>query len=257
MSTQLAVPRVRRPLPQELEKFIPLATICNISKEPVLPINHASFGIFHIAVPGPTERYALTPIDWAPMYMDKGDSVFNLLSGPKHQGAPIEDNRIRMVQGAKEIALDLCQQMNTSDGPAGDSENSPFWGKFVCEDPEGPSEKELVTNESKFKRYLLRVVEVGDIVWAQAGRRDLIDGRCKVAARYLDITDRPWLTAYTPNVKCPACMEDIREGAKLCRHCGTEIDPDFFAKDSDPKKKGKARRTKVKPLNLDDLPTIG
>lgn len=257
MSTQLAVPRVRRPLPQELEEFIQLATICNISKEPVLPINHSSFGIFHIAVPGPTERYALTPIDWAPMYMDKGDSVFNLLTGPKHQGAPIQDNRIRMVQGARQIADDLCQQMNTSDGPAGDSENSPFWGKFVCEGPEGPSEKELVANEKKLKTYFYRVVEVGDIVWGQAGRIDLIDSRCKVAAAYLGITDRPWQRAYTAQVKCPACMEDIKAGAKLCRFCGTELDSDFFAKGETTGKRKRARRGSVKPINLDDLPTIG
>ena len=247
MSTQLAVPRVRRPLPQELEQFIPLATICNISKEPVLPINHASFGIFHIAVPGPTERYALTPIDWAPMYMDKGDSVFNLLTGPKHQGAPIQDNRIRMVQGAKQIAEDLCQQMNTSDGPAGDAENSPFWGKFVCEDPEGPSEKELVAYEKKLKTYFMRVVKVGDIVFAQSGRIDMVDSRCKVAAAYLNITDRKWLTDYSPNTQCPACKENILEGASLCRFCGTILDASSVTKVS---------RRRAKKSNLENLPTI-
>ncbi len=63
--------------------FQQVAFICNISKEPVLPINHSSFGIFHIAVPGPSERYAVTQMDWAPTYMDKGDSVFNILKGPK------------------------------------------------------------------------------------------------------------------------------------------------------------------------------
>ena len=84
-------------------------------------------GTRYVAAPTGKERYKTTRVKWAPLYMDKGDSVFNIVSGPKGSGnSQINDNRIRMLQGSREIAEDLCQQLNQSDGPTG------FWGKFVC-----------------------------------------------------------------------------------------------------------------------------
>jgi hypothetical protein len=247
-----AAARPIRPLPDEMKDFQQVAFICNISKEPVLPINHASFGIFHIAVPGENERYALTQIDWAPTYMDKGDSVFNIMKGPQIKNDPNADNRIKGVQGARGIALDLCQQMNTSDGPADESATSPFWGKFVC-DGDLPTEKELVHYEAKMRAYFLRVIKIGDTVWAASGRHDLIDGRCKVAAKYLKITDRKWLMDYVPNTTCPACKESIIEGATLCRFCGTILDPSAVVMEGSKRGRGK---NKSAAQALSELPTL-
>lgn len=246
-----ALARPIRPLPDEMQDFQQVAFICNISKEPVLPINHSSFGIFHIAVPGPSERYAVTQIDWAPTYMDKGDSVFNILKGPQVKNDPNSDNRIKGVQGARAIALDLCQQMNTSDGGADESENSPFWGKFMC-DALTPTEKELVYHENKMKNYFLRIVGIADSVWARSGRQDMIDGRCKIAANYLKIKDRKWLMDYVPNMTCPACKESIIEGASLCRFCGTILDDSAVRVEGAPRK----GRRKSSAQTLAELPTL-
>jgi hypothetical protein len=180
--------------------------------------------------------------------MDKGDSVFNILKGPQHKDDPNFDNRIKSIQGAKQIAEDLCQQMNSSDGPAGEGENSPFWGKFVCKNQDGPTEEELEYYEAKMKRYFLRVVEVGDVTWAKAGRHDMIDSRCKVACRYLNITDRPWLMDYQPNVECPVCKEPIRAGAKVCRFCHSVLDPSGLDVQTEPEKKHRGRKRKEESL---------
>jgi len=226
-------------LPKEMEDFRELAMICNILSEPVLPINHSSFGVFYIAVPEPGERYALTSVTWQNMYMDKGDSDFRFTSGYRKGQDPARDNRIKMVQGALQIAQDLCQQMNSSNGPADDSETSPFWGKFVCESEKGPTEGELVKAELRLRNYFLRVMSVADAEWAKGGRHDMMDSRFKIAARHLGIKDRAWLLDYVPNVKCPACMEPIIEGAKVCKHCHTILDQGAFHAEEPKKKPGR------------------
>jgi len=232
--------RILRPLPQETATFTKVAFICNINKMHVDPIIDASFGIYHIAVPGPDERYALTQIDWAPTYMDKGDSAFNLMRGPKRPGdGGIEDNRIKGMQGALEIAQDLCQRMNTSDGPPDASGAGPFWGKFVLKSVDNlhaqPTEAELVDAEHRMRTYFLRVVARGDSDWSRAGRHDMIDGRCKIAANYLGITNKEWMKEPQASVNCPACQEQIKPGAKVCKHCHTILDTQAVT----PEKKGR------------------
>jgi len=222
MSTTLIPTALLKDLPPEMQGFEPFAVICNILQEPVLPILQ-TYGVYHIAVPKASERYALTPIKWAAMYMDKGDSIFNMVFGKSHDPKqPIQDNRIRQIQGAREIAEDLCQQMNMSDGPR-------FWGKFVLKGVE-PTEEELHDAETKLREYFEYVVGTADEIWTRTGRLDMVDGRCKIAAKHLNLKDKPWMRSIIAMTECPACMETIREGAKLCRHCGTELDPAFFAK---------------------------
>jgi hypothetical protein len=221
MSQTMISSKLLESLPPEMQGFEPYAVICNILPEPVLPILQ-TYGVYHINVPKPDERYALTPIKWAAMYMDKGDSVFNLMIGKSHDPKkPVQDNRIRMIQGAREIAEDLCQQMNMSDGPR-------FWGKFVLKGAE-PTEEELVTAETRLATYFDELIAVGDAIWTNTGKLDLIDGRLKIAAKHRKAHDKPWLRSVIAMTECPACMETIRQGAKLCRHCGTELDPEFFA----------------------------
>lgn len=204
-------------LPQEMQNFQPMAVICNILPQEVHPIIQ-TYGVYHINYPKQGQRYALTQIKWAALYMDKGDSVFNLMGGQKNPNrSEINDNRIRTLQGAREIAEDLCQQMNQSDGPTA------FWGKFVCKGLE-PTEEELVAAEQRLNEYFTHVVDVADRIWSASPRHDLIDSRCKIAAKHLKIGDREWLVTVRQMQDCPACMEPIRIGAVICRHCHTVID---------------------------------
>jgi hypothetical protein len=81
----------------------------------------------------------------------------------------------------------------------------------------------------------------------------LIDGRCKVAAKYLKITDRKWLMDYVPNTTCPACKESIIEGATLCRFCGTILDPSAVVMEGSKRGRGK---NKSAAQALSELPTL-
>lgn len=219
MSVTMIPTELLKDLPEEMQGFEPIAVICNILPEPVLPINQ-TYGVYHIAYPKNGERYALTRIKWSAMYMDKGDNDFSFnVPNRKRQ-----DNRIRQIIGARSIAIDLCQQMNTSDSPGGLVDGTgPFWGKFVLKGME-PTEDELRSAEKRLKDYLLGIVRAADVEYGRSKRLDLIDGRCRIAARHLKITDREWLSEYIPNVSCPACRESIRAGAKVCRFCGTMLD---------------------------------
>lgn len=236
-------------LPEEMQGFEPVAVICNILPDPVLPINQ-TYGVYHVASPKPGERYALTPIRWAALYMDKGDSNFNVRTRRGKAGDPREDNRIRMIQGAREIAEDLCQQMNTSDSKGGTLEDTgPFWGKFVLKGTD-PTEEELAKAEGRMTAYFLSVVRAADVEWAKSQRLDLIDSRSRTAARHLRINDRPWQSEYIPNMPCPACRESIRQGARVCRHCGAMIDEsgELAAQERPPAAAArKASRRKAKP----------
>lgn len=219
MSMTMVPTELLKDLPEEMQGFEPIAVICNILPEPVPPINQ-TYSVYYIASPKEGERFALTRIKWSAMYMDKGDSDFSV-NVPRGKRV---DNRIRQILGARAIATDLCQQMNTSDSPGGLVDGTgPFWGKFVLKGME-PTEEELRAAEKRMRDYFLGVVRAADVEWGRSKRLDLIDGRSKLACRHLNITDKEWLSEYIPNATCPACKESIRSGARVCRFCGTMLD---------------------------------
>lgn len=245
MSMTMIPTELLKNMPEEMQGFEPFAVICNILPEPVLPIIQ-TYGVYHIAYPKTGERYALTQVPWAAIYMDKGDSVFGINTGSRKAGtAERADNRIRSIESARRIALDLCQQMNSSDsiGALVDG-TGPFWGKFVLKGIE-PTEEELVAAEKRMRSYFLSIVKAADVEWGRSKRLDLIDGRARIASRILKVNDREWLSEYIPNMSCPACRESIRAGAKVCRFCGTMIDEsgDIMAAPHE----GRARKPRSKP----------
>jgi len=234
-------------LPPEFKHFAPRAVICNILPEPVMPIIQ-TYGVYHINYPKPGERCALTEIKWVALYMDKGDSAFNIATGRGAKGDLVQDNRLRSIQGAHEIAEDLCQQMNRSDSESG------YWGKFVCAGSE-PTEQELVEAERKLAEYFDRIVSIADGVWSETPRHNMIDGRCRKAAKYRGLSDKPWMSQVRPTTECPACRETIREGALICRHCHTQLDGNggiFVAEAAEPETET-PRRTRRKPAGEEQI----
>lgn len=252
MSTALAAPqRIVRALPKETESFEQMVLICNILSEPVNPIIHPSFGAFHVPWPREGEAYATYAIPWQDLYIDKGGNTFGKLPGQ-----PNEDKREKTKQGAREIAEDICQQLNTGNSPPGADGTGPFWGLFVCKSKmkgdgaiDGPTDEELEVAHRRLKTYFSRLVDVGDADWGRAQRLDLIDNRCKIAARHLGIS-KPWMAVNLPSKPCEWCGESILAIAKLCWRCGKMVGDAgklYEAQNAKPGKRGRKAASEADP----------
>jgi len=98
-------------------------------------------------------------------------------------------------------------------------------GLFV---PEGddPSEKELRDAVLRRDRWMDRAIKLGDGFWNQYHRHDMIPGDALIAAKFRNLSDRPWCQDVRPaaEMRCPACGDrDFSAGFKFCKACRNTI----------------------------------
>jgi hypothetical protein len=154
--------------------------------------------------------------------LDPADGANNMgvcidagLSGQQKIGG-----EFRQVAG---VADDIIGRNSTS--PALDlyTTNGEWFGVFVSKDAE-PSEEELEAAEEKL-REMMQLIYSSGAEKVQAGEKVLPNDRKRYneAAEYLH--QKPlWGNLDHTLDACPLCGEDIRQGAKICKHCQRPID---------------------------------
>ena len=121
------------------------------------------------------------------------------------------------------VADDIIGKNSTASSLDVHTTNGEWFGVFVSRDEE-PSEEEIEAAEDKLRQMM-------DLIYAQGSEKvqagekvSMIDRpRYNEAAAYLR---RPPLWGSLDHTldQCPECGEDIRKGAKVCKHCHLAID---------------------------------
>jgi hypothetical protein len=137
------------------------------------------------------------------------------------------------VSGQRKIGGEMRQVMGVADDIIGKNSTSPalelyttngeWFGVFVSTDPE-PSDEEIETAEAKLREMMQLIYSQG-AEKVQAGERVVpVDRkRYNEAAEYLHVKPLWGNLDHTMDA-CPLCGEDIRKGARVCKHCQRPID---------------------------------
>jgi hypothetical protein len=208
-------------------------------------VANRTHGVYYVKHPKEGEPFALSHIPWKKDYADVGDY------DPAYTKRTGQDRRKVVVFEAKEIASDICKQIN--DNAPGDNS---FFGVFVCAGQE-PTEKELETAKKRMETYFMQCIAAADSQWSANPRHDLISGIAKRAARYMKLNpdDHEWLISYRPMIDCPVCGDRIKPNVALCKSCGAVLDAEKAAKfgvvgnakAEVPKHRGRPRKTEEAP----------
>ena len=96
-------------------------------------------------------------------------------------------------------------------------------GVLICQGLE-PSHDEVAQARALQTAYFEFLVNDADAKYAREGAKD-IEADHRLAAEWLGVQNREWAKPITPasNKACPACGEDIKSTALVCRHCRTDI----------------------------------
>lgn len=97
-------------------------------------------------------------------------------------------------------------------------------GILVCADLE-PTAEEIASVMAKQEVYFRELIMEGDILFNKPETAGDITDVHRLAAEWMGTTDRPWFKPLThiSLTPCPACAEDIRSTAKICKVCKTNI----------------------------------
>lgn len=97
-------------------------------------------------------------------------------------------------------------------------------GILVCAGLE-PSPEEIVHAKNQQEAYFRELILEGDVLFAKPETAGDITDVHRMAAEWMGAQDRAW---YKPiqhilMATCPACAEEIRSTAKICRFCRTNL----------------------------------
>ncbi len=185
-------------------EFRPEAFLCNISEETFQ--KNYDFGVIIVEGRKPGEEYRVTRVEWRASRANKG-----------------EDSTVQEIS-ALEIARDVARQCNADIG-----EHS-FAGVFVIENGASPSRGELEEAHASLRRRYEHAVGVAKGQWERERRTDWITDEQRRAARYLNLTNEPWLASAAPQELCPGCGIPHLPGIAKCGHCGAILDAEKAAK---------------------------
>lgn len=106
-----------------------------------------------------------------------------------------------------------------------------------------PTKLELETVHIRQEEFFNFLINQADD-FEQEGKRFNITDVHRLAAEWMGVQGRSWAKVMheIKFVSCPACQEDIRAGALVCRHCSTDLEE--FAE----KRASKAKAIAPKPV---------
>jgi hypothetical protein len=138
------------------------------------------------------------------------------LSGSRKIG-----KEVKHVMG---VADDIIGKNSTAAGLDLHTTNGEWFGVFVTPNEE-PEEEQLDAADAKLREMMQLVYQTGADKVAAGERVSMPDRkRYNEAAIHLG-TPPLWGKLDHTMAECPECGEDIRKGAKVCKHCQLAIDP--------------------------------
>lgn len=195
---------VREP-EQEFEVHSPAPCfIINIAKERW--VTTTSLGTFIVPGREKGKEYSVLRVSFHRAVMDLGDN-----------------KRSYEHVNAVDIATDLVRVWQAEVDKDGMSR-----GLFVSF-TEKPSAADFERERAKYKRYLQYLVDVADTDWLRYHRVDLIEDAAKRAVLELGF-ERGWAKAPTRKVACTYCGEPVMPNVAQCKHCGSILNHDLWAK---------------------------
>lgn len=89
---------------------------------------------------------------------------------------------------------------------------------------ETPTTAEIEEVKNRQEAYFRQLISIADDFETKGERHNITDLH-RVAANWMGVQGRAWAkplreTRYVP---CPNCLEDIREGARICRFCQSDL----------------------------------
>jgi hypothetical protein len=176
------------------------AVIANITEQCYTA--QRTYGTFQVVGCAQGEACALTRITPRTAVMDYGDK-----------------RTLPLVITAREIAEDLCREMNSDAG-----ERS-FLGVFVCAG-NAPTAEELSGARARLYEFYRALVAAADREWERSHSYLFINDLQRRAAAKLGL-DKEWFST-TPAFagECPGCGERVKPGVAVCRVCGAILDRD-------------------------------
>lgn len=138
------------------------------------------------------------------------------LSGTRKVG-----NTVKHVMG---VADDIIGIHSTSPGLDLHTTNGVWFGVF-CSQHEEPADEEIEAAQSKLGEMMQLIYAAGSEKVQQGEKVAMADRRIyNEAAEFLHAKPL-WGNLDHTMDSCPLCGEDIRKGARVCKHCQRAIDP--------------------------------
>jgi len=179
------------------------AVIANITGETYTA--HRTYGLFRIAGRAEGETFALTRVTGRTAVMDYGDK-----------------RTLPLAISAREIAEDLCREINADAGEQSDL------GVFVCAG-EAPTERELAEARERLEDFYRGLVATADREWERSHSHLFIHDVQRRAAAHLGLQKEWYSKAPAYAGECPGCGERVKQGVAVCRTCGAILDRDKAA----------------------------
>ncbi|MFZ0701872.1 MAG: zinc ribbon domain-containing protein [Candidatus Acidiferrales bacterium] len=172
------------------------ATIASVSDQDFYITR--TYGVFHIPARPSSEACALLVVTPRGDVIDLGDN-----------------RRFPFTISPRDIAEDIFQDLEQH-------------GIFVCA-AERSTEDELTSAREGRDAWFRQLIAEADEMWARGHSYREISDMHRRASLAMKL-DREW--AYVPqrNVECPACGEQLRAGAAICKHCNAVLDAERAAK---------------------------
>ncbi len=97
-------------------------------------------------------------------------------------------------------------------------------GILICAGLE-PTPEEIAQANAKQDDYFRHLIAEADAFEANPNLKQMPTDVHRLAAEWMGTQDRKWFKPITRHAlkSCPACAEEIREQAKICKHCGANI----------------------------------
>lgn len=157
----------------------------------------------------------LSEIDHADGGNNMGVVIDSALSGQQKIG-----NDIKMVLG---VVDDIIGKNSTVPGLELNTTNGEWFGVFMSQSEE-PEEEELELAEAKLREMMqLRYSHGAEKVSAGEKVTPVDRKQYNEAAEILRVAPL-WGNLDHTMDQCPECFEDVRKGAKVCKHCNLAID---------------------------------
>jgi len=157
----------------------------------------------------------LSEIDLADGGNNMGVVIDSALSGDQKIGQDIKHSH--------GVADDIIGKTSTIPGLELNTTNGEWFGLFVSRDEE-PSDEDIENAQSKL-REMMQLIYAAGAEKVQAGEKVVPSDRKRYneAAEYLHVAPL-WGNLDHTMDQCPECGEDIRKGARVCKHCQLPID---------------------------------